>query len=265
MWSGFWLITGGANLFNPRDVKWTEKAKIEIIEKVSRAGIVVVDNSSDVGIKDIILLRGLESAVNILPPQALDAINSRGLGPFTIVIYDENGFEKAIRDYNYESYRKILKLRTGFYEPSMNWFFIWGKSSSFDWYQYTFIHEIGHAYHWSFTDWDYPLDFFATIRGKGEPPINVGENHVEDFAETFTLYFLKPNYLAEKYPLRYAWMENVFVKQEMPMPPSLAPTTPVPLPKPIKYQEVSIDDLYNSLYLERNVNGFPTIKSVYGG
>lgn len=226
-------VTDGANLFADGNMKWAvenrvdlgkallweltildkDKEKAEIIEKASQAGIVVIDNSSNAGVKDIILLKGLESAVNILPFQIFDTINGPNSGAFRVVICNENGFEEAIRNSTASTYYKeILKSHEGFYVSTMNSFFIWENSFGFGWYQYAFIHDIGHAYHWSLGDWNYiPPDLFTDIREKEELPNEYAkENYLEDFAETFAHYFLKPDYLKQKSPLRYEWMEKHF-------------------------------------------------------
>ncbi len=128
----------------------------------------------------------------------LDAINSHPVaGPFTIIIVDKMPIWGT--------------PEWGDYDPSENYFFIREGCLSFDWYRYAFVHDIGHAYHFSFTKWLIcPPDFFATIREKERPPTEYAkQNYFEDFAETFTLYFLKPDYLKEKCPLRYGEIERI--------------------------------------------------------
>lgn len=210
-WSLFSFATEGANLSNLKDIKWLlgdDNEKIEIIEKASRAGITIIDNSSDAGIKDIILLRGFERALTDLPPQIIDFINEKDKNHLTIIIHNTD-----------------VELAD---EPSVEWaaFYDWDlkiihvkeELSNLGVYRIIFLHEIGHAYdqayHTVFGKKDYYLPkwfwFINSTAKKEKPPTEYAEtNYIEDFAITFALYFWEPDYLLKKFPLRYERMKNI--------------------------------------------------------
>lgn len=172
-----------------------ERAQTELLEKISQVKIEVIDKSNNSGIQNIIWLMGLEDAVKILPSRIFDLISSHEEGPLTIIA--------------------VGKLDNGWggYFLNTNQFFILADKTnfSFSWYRYAFIHDIGHAYHYALGGWSFsPPDIFQDIREKEEPPTEYAKkDYLEDFAETFVLYFLNPGHLRENFPLRYMKMQKI--------------------------------------------------------
>lgn len=79
---------------------------------------------------------------------------------------------------------------------------------------YIWIHEIGHAWqHYSNPALLFK-DFFRDFH-EGSPTKYGFRSGGEDFAESFALYILLPDYMTANFPLRYAWLRgNVFNNQE---------------------------------------------------
>lgn len=216
----FYRITNGGDLLNPEHVKlFLERKEIqaEAIERASRIGIKLSDNSSSNGINDIILLKGLNEAMSALPPQIFDFINKRIPTPLNIVTIDS--FKEM------QGAPSELKTHAGggLYFTNANRIVVdEGRSTlTVEKRKKLFLHEIGHAFFaslyimydeagnsgWYSGNW---LIFIKEIENKEEAPSEYAKsNNLEDFAETFALYFSEPDYLREKSPLRYQKMEEI--------------------------------------------------------
>lgn len=198
----FYYSTNGVNLFNPTLMKWMliggEKERIS--EKIFQLGVEISDYSSNAGIKDAIVFYGLEKTIDILPPKILYTVNNK-MRLKILVIDSFNEIEGA---------PDVVKGGPGggLYWPNANEIMTSEGHGLINAYQRTFLHEIGHAYHWTINN--YSEDFFWEIREKEEAPTKYAKtDYLEDFAETFALYFLEPDFLKEKAPLRYEKMKEI--------------------------------------------------------
>lgn len=178
---------------------WSEDRE-RIAEKMSRLKIVLFEEGGNREDNYLFLLLELEKALSRLPPEIFNSTHNL-VDPLKIIIVDElisiDGQEIA-----------------GIYYWQSNQIFIKDQRLSLFSYEFMLLHEIGHAYDYSgwpiniFTN-QLQRDIFKKFAGKEKPPTQyAGEDPGEDFAETFALYFLFPDYLKRVSPLRYEWMKN---------------------------------------------------------
>lgn len=229
----FWYAAEGRDLYRADDLKWAVENREKLVENLgwkltllasgtdktkiingisAKYGIDIVDESSDAGMmKDLVLLKGLDSAFNLLPDELIRFVDNKVA--LKISIYDP-GIKVTTKVFS------VYATGSGgacYLGDGISWNnIVVGEGSEFiSIYKPLFLHEMGHAlcrsYFGNSSSSYYWREFIGGIN-ENPPTEYAHENYREDFAETFQLYWAEPKYLKKICPQRYAEMERVIIK-----------------------------------------------------